>query len=54
MDDIAHALGIDPLEIRMKNAFYEGSSSPTGQQLQSVAVRESLQMASERAGWKEA
>jgi nicotinate dehydrogenase large molybdopterin subunit len=53
MDDIAHELGIDPLEIRMRNAFHEGSSSPTGQQLASVAVRESLKMASERAGWKE-
>jgi CO/xanthine dehydrogenase Mo-binding subunit len=53
MDDIAEKLGMDPLEIRLRNAFSEGSSSPTSQVLQSVAVRESLIQASERFGWKE-
>ena len=33
MDDIAEALGIDPLEIRLRNCFHEGSISPTGQTL---------------------
>lgn len=54
MDDIAQALGIDPLEIRLRNAFVEGSPSPTGQVLHSVAVKESLLTAAERFGWKEA
>jgi nicotinate dehydrogenase large molybdopterin subunit len=54
MDEIAEALNIDPLEIRMRNAFSEGSSSPTGQVLHSVVVRESLIQAAERYGWKEA
>ena len=54
MDDIAHALGIDPLEIRLRNAFHEGSSSPTGQVLHSVVVKDSLLQAAERYGWKEA
>ncbi len=53
MDDIAHKLGMDPLEIRLKNAFTEGSSSPTSQTLQSVAVKESLNQASQRFGWKD-
>ncbi len=53
MDDIARELGIDPLEIRMLNAFDEGSPSPTGQVLQSVVVKESLTTAAERFGWKE-
>jgi nicotinate dehydrogenase large molybdopterin subunit len=53
MDDIAHALGIDPLEIRLKNAFHEGSISPTGQHLHSVVVKESLEMAAERFRWQE-
>lgn len=53
MDDIADALGLGSLEIRMKNAFHEGSSSPTGQQLASVAVRESLEMATKRMGWED-
>ncbi len=53
MDEIAHKLGIDPLELRMKNAFHEGSASPTGQVLQSVVVKDSLEKAAERFGWKE-
>jgi CO/xanthine dehydrogenase Mo-binding subunit len=51
MDDIAKALNIDPLEIRMLNALKEGSLSPTGQTLHSVAVRESLMQAAQRFGW---
>ena len=53
MDDIAAALKIDPLEIRLMNAFHEGSSSPTGQVLHSVVVRESLETAAERFRWQE-
>jgi CO/xanthine dehydrogenase Mo-binding subunit len=53
MDDIAKALAIDPLEIRLRNAFGEGSISPTGQVLHSVVVRESLERAAERYGWQE-
>jgi CO/xanthine dehydrogenase Mo-binding subunit len=52
MDEIARDLGIDPLDIRMRNAFEEGSVSPTGQVLHSVVVKESLQKAAERFGWE--
>jgi CO/xanthine dehydrogenase Mo-binding subunit len=52
MDEIAQALGLDPLEIRLRNAFVEGSLSPTGQVLHSVVVRESLLQAAQRFGWK--
>ncbi len=52
MDDIATALGIDPLAIRLRNAFDEGSVSPTGQVLQSVVVKEALLRAAERFGWE--
>jgi nicotinate dehydrogenase large molybdopterin subunit len=51
MDDIATALHIDPLEIRLINAFEEGSLSPTSQKLESVVVKESLLRAAERFGW---
>jgi CO/xanthine dehydrogenase Mo-binding subunit len=51
MDDIAHALGIDPLDIRLLNAFDEGSLSPTSQKLHSVVVKESLLQAAQRFGW---
>jgi CO/xanthine dehydrogenase Mo-binding subunit len=53
MDEIAEALGIDPLEIRLRNAFHEGSVSPTGQVLQSVVVKETLLTAAHRYGWHE-
>ncbi len=52
MDDIAKALGKDPLEIRLLNAFDEGSPSPTGQVLHSVVVKETLRKAAERFGWE--
>ena len=51
MDDIATLLHMDPLDIRLINAFNEGSLSPTGQTLQSVVVKESLLRAAERFGW---
>lgn len=54
MDDIAAALNLDPLDIRLLNAFEEGSSSPTGQVLQSVVLKDSLLQAAQRFGWKEA
>ncbi len=51
MDEIAKTLGIDPLEIRLRNAFREGSLSPTSQTLHSVVVEESLLQAAEAFGW---
>jgi nicotinate dehydrogenase large molybdopterin subunit len=53
MDDIASALRIDPLQIRLLNAFQEGVESPTGQVLQSVVIKDTLLRAAERFGWKE-
>ena len=53
MDEIAAALHMDPLEIRLLNAFEEGAASPTGQVLQSVVLKDSLLKAAERFGWKE-
>ncbi|MEQ1575292.1 MAG: molybdopterin cofactor-binding domain-containing protein [Vicinamibacterales bacterium] len=51
MDDIATALKIDPMEIRLLNAFTNGSLSPTGQTLHSVVVKETLIQAAQRFGW---
>jgi xanthine dehydrogenase D subunit len=43
MDRLADALGLDPVELRLRNALHEGSSMPTGQVLDSAAaVREIL------------
>ena len=52
MDDIAAALGIDPLTIRLRNGFEEGSVSPTGQVLHSVVLKDTLRRAAERFGWE--
>ena len=54
MDDIARTLGVDPLQIRLLNAFQEGSTGPTGQVLHSVVLRETLLKAADRIGWGEA
>ena len=51
MDDIAHALGIDPIDIRLLNSFEEGSISPTGQKLHSVVAKESILRAAKMFGW---
>ena len=52
MDDIARALGVDPLEIRLRNILTEGSTSPTGQTLHSVAIGATLDAAARRFDWK--
>jgi CO/xanthine dehydrogenase Mo-binding subunit len=39
--------------MRLINALKEGSLSPTGQTLHSVAVRESLLQAAQRFGWND-
>jgi len=52
MDDIATKLKIDPLELRLKNAFREGSLSPTSQVLHSVVLEDSLKQCAERFGWQ--
>lgn len=52
MDNIAKKLGIDPLEIRLRNALKEGDRTSTGQVLHSVAIRETLTTAAESFGWK--
>jgi CO/xanthine dehydrogenase Mo-binding subunit len=51
MDDMAKALGLDPLEMRLMNVLEEGSLSPTSQKLHSVVVKESLLQAAQRFGW---
>jgi CO/xanthine dehydrogenase Mo-binding subunit len=43
MDIIAEKLGIDPLQIRMKNMVSEGSKVVTGQRLHSVGLKECLE-----------
>jgi len=53
-DGIAEKLGIDPLEIRLKNGYVEGDSYINGQILRGVGMTETLQRASREIGWGEA
>ncbi|MBI4284364.1 MAG: xanthine dehydrogenase family protein molybdopterin-binding subunit [Chloroflexi bacterium] len=51
MDIIARDLGIDPLEIRLKNAVEEGATAAWGEKLHSVGLKASLRAAAEAIGW---
>ena len=49
---LAEKLGIDPLELRKRNAYREGSISVTGEKLFSVGVYDSLVKAGEMIDWQ--
>jgi len=51
MDIIADALGIDPLELRLRNIVHEGDEGPTGQVLNAVGLEECLRRAADAIGW---
>jgi carbon-monoxide dehydrogenase large subunit len=51
LDMMAEKLGIDPVELRLKNAVEEGSLSATGQVLHSVGLKETLRQAAEKIEW---
>jgi CO/xanthine dehydrogenase Mo-binding subunit len=55
LDEIAHRLGLDPLEIRLRNAWTPGAVTCTGQTLDpqqyAIAARETLEVAAEASGW---
>src|SRR3990172_5657012 len=53
MDIIADALGLDPLEFRLKNIVREGDEGPTGQVPTGVGVEECLVKAAAAIGWKD-
>ncbi len=47
MDEIARRLGMDPLDIRMKNIYIEGDVSYWGEKLHAVGLKETLVKATE-------
>ncbi|MGH7385138.1 MAG: xanthine dehydrogenase family protein molybdopterin-binding subunit, partial [Candidatus Rokuibacteriota bacterium] len=53
MDIIADALGIDPLELRLRNIVREGDEGPTGQVLTAVGLEECLRRAADAIGWRD-
>jgi CO/xanthine dehydrogenase Mo-binding subunit len=52
MDDIARRLGIDPLELRLKNLVQEGDRFVTGDTLVSVGIAECVKRAAQAVGWQ--
>ncbi len=52
IDDIADRLGIDPLEIRLKNALRQGDTWFGGQPVASVGLTDCLKKVRETSGWE--
>ncbi len=52
MDMIAEAMGLDPLEFRLRNVLAEGDSMPTGEPLRDPRGREVLERLAAVSGWK--
>jgi 4-hydroxybenzoyl-CoA reductase alpha subunit len=50
---IAERLGMDPLEIRLKNAVRAGDETATGAVLKSCGLAECLQKVADKIGWRE-
>ncbi len=51
MDVVAHNLGIDPLELRLRHALDEGDEFATGTPMISIGVKQSLRQVAEAIGW---
>lgn len=52
MDMMARELGLDPLEVRLKNAVDEGDPLPSGQPYPRIGLRRCLEAIAESAVWK--
>lgn len=54
IDEVARAIGLDPLEIRLRNSLDSGAVLPSGARVrEGRAARASLQRAAELSGWRE-
>ncbi|MEW6663639.1 MAG: molybdopterin cofactor-binding domain-containing protein [Thermodesulfobacteriota bacterium] len=51
MDMIAERLGMDPLALRMKNAFVTGDVNCTGQVMECVHLKQTIREAAEHGNW---
>jgi CO/xanthine dehydrogenase Mo-binding subunit len=54
MDQIAHELSIDPVELRLKNCFKRGDALHTGQELVSVNIEDTILRTRDLIGYKKA
>jgi len=51
LDHIARELGLDPLEIRLKNVIKDGDLSHTGEKMVAVGMKECLETVARAIGW---
>src|SRR2546428_11297679 len=52
MDMMARELGLDPIEVRLKNAVEEGAPLPSGQPYPRIGLKECLEAIAESEVWK--
>lgn len=50
-DELAERLGLDPLELRLRNVVVNGDDGPTGQIFDSAGVKKCVEQAAELVGW---
>jgi CO/xanthine dehydrogenase Mo-binding subunit len=53
MDIIADDLGIDPLDLRLRNVVRDGDTGPAGEPLSAVSIAECLTKAADAIGWRD-
>ncbi len=53
MEELADALGIDPIELRLRNANREGDVTPQGMRITSCGLAACLESVRRRSGWAE-
>jgi CO/xanthine dehydrogenase Mo-binding subunit len=51
MDEIAASLGIDPLQLRLRNLVHDGDSFSTGQSMHDIHLEEMLRSVARHIGW---
>ena len=52
MDELARELGIDPVELRLKNASEEGDPMPNGRPWPRIGLRQCLEQLRDHPAWK--
>ncbi|MHB1836541.1 MAG: xanthine dehydrogenase family protein molybdopterin-binding subunit, partial [Solirubrobacteraceae bacterium] len=51
MEELADALGMDPMDLRLRNANQSGDVTPQGMEITSCGLSECLQIVREQSGW---
>jgi CO/xanthine dehydrogenase Mo-binding subunit len=53
LDEVASRLGIDPLDLRLRNIVEDGDQMPNGQVVTAVGLREAVERAAEAIDWRQ-